>query len=206
MDKRIAAKAAPTRTEALFGVVLAGGRSERMGRDKALLVYDGEALLARAHRVLAEACARVVVAVRADQAAAAPYAGFDVVVDVARVGGPAAGLLAAARAHPNRALLALAVDMPLVDERVLGALVAARDPAAAATAFEHADGTVEPLCAIWEPAALDRVRASAQNSSVSLRRVLEGAGIRRIAAPGAACIRSVNTPEDYAALRGSPEL
>jgi hypothetical protein len=50
------------------------------------------------------------------------------------------------------AWLALATDMPRVDAALLE-LVAARDPGRLATAFRHADGTIEPLCTIYEPAA-----------------------------------------------------
>src|SRR5262245_23173248 len=84
------------------GVILAGGASTRMGRDKALLEIEGETLLARAARRLGEVCEEVLVA------------------DAGRFGGipdgpgrgPAAGLLGAARARPGRALLVLAVDLP----------------------------------------------------------------------------------------------
>jgi molybdenum cofactor guanylyltransferase len=184
----------------LTGVVLAGGRSERMGRDKALLVIGGESLLARAGRVLASICGSVLVSVRTDQAQTPPYADCDVVVDAPGVGGPAAGLLAAWRCSPAAALLVLAVDLPRVDAPLLRLLLDARDPAALATAFEHPDGTPEPLCTIWEPAAHSILRAGAQNSNVSLRRVLESSTVRRIRPPEPERLRSVNTPADRAEL------
>lgn len=190
----------------LTGLVLAGGQSARMGRDKALLVAGGEPLLARAARVLGGVCGRVLVAVRAEQAELPEYAGFELVVDDRRDAGPAAGLLAAWRAAPGSALLVLAVDMPLVDAPLLGLLVDARDPALLATAFEHADGTLEPLCAIWEPAADRRLRTRARNSRFSLRKVLESSPIRRVKPPDPACLQSVNTAVDWAALRGRREL
>jgi molybdopterin-guanine dinucleotide biosynthesis protein A len=185
---------------ALTGLLLAGGRSERMGADKATLAYAGEPQVVRAHRVLAQVCTRVLVSVREDQARDKLFTSFELVIDQPANAGPAAGLLAAWRVVPGAALLVLAVDLPLVDAAVLERLIAARDPEALATAFVHADGTVEPLCTIWEPAALDRLRAGARNPDLSLRKVLEADTTRRVSLEDAACLKSVNTPEEYAAV------
>ena len=190
----------------LVGLVLAGGKSARMGTDKAALVYAGDPQIVRAHRALAEVCTDVLVSVRADQADNDLYKCFELVVDRGAARGPAAGLLAAWRHARGAALLVLAVDLPLVDTAVLRRLIAARDPGAHATAFVHSDGTVEPLCTIWEPAAHAIVRARAQKSRLSLRTVLEETAIRRVPLEDSACLQSVNTPEDYARLRSRPDL
>jgi molybdenum cofactor guanylyltransferase len=190
----------------LTGLVLAGGRSERMGRDKALLEYGSEPQILRAERALASVCARVLVSVRSDQAALAPYSRFELVVDDREDEGPVAGLLAGWQQAPGSALLVLAVDLPLVDAHVLRLLLEARDPSALATAFEHPDGTLEPLCTVWEPAAEPILRARARNSNVSLRRVLESSTVKRVRPPDPVVIRSVNTPDDDAELRGMTEL
>lgn len=122
------------------GVVLAGGASSRMGRDKALLEIEGETLLARAARRLREVCDEVLIA------------------DAGRLGGvpdgpgrgPAAGLLGAARARPGRSLLVLAVDLPFVPAPLLEELARS----AADLALPGWSGGVEPLCAFYGPAAL----------------------------------------------------
>jgi molybdopterin-guanine dinucleotide biosynthesis protein A len=160
----------------------------------------------RAHRALAEVCASVLVSVRADQADDDLYKRFEIVVDRGAAGGPAAGLLAAWRHARDAALLVLAVDLPLVDAAVLRRLVAARDPQALATAFVHADGTVEPLCTIWEPAAQTIVRARAPKAPLSLRTVLEESAIRRVQVEDSAWLQSANTPADYARLRTRLDL
>jgi molybdopterin-guanine dinucleotide biosynthesis protein A len=190
----------------ITGLVLAGGRSERMGRDKALLVMNRETQLARAARVLAEICGGVLVAVRAEQAETSAYPSFDLVADESGVGGPAAGLLGAWRRVPEDALLVLAVDMPQVDAPLLRRLIESRNAGSVATAFVHADGTLEPLCTIWEPAAQAILRERARNSNVSLRSVLESSTVCRVVPPVPASIRSVNTPQDYAALRRRNEV
>jgi molybdopterin-guanine dinucleotide biosynthesis protein A len=190
----------------LVGVLLAGGRSQRMGTDKALLVYAGERQIERAVRLLRRFCARVLVSVRADQASDPAFAGHELIVDSPADAGPGAGLFAAWNAAPEAALLVLATDLPLVDEPLLETLIAARNPGALATAFAHADSTLEPLCTIWEPAALPRLRAHAQIGPVSLRNVLEEAKISGLPPPDSVRLRSVNTPDDYARLRSRLDL
>lgn len=104
----------------IVGVVLAGGGSSRMGREKADLVWNGQSLLARAQSILAEAgCTSIWVSGRPDL----PN-GF---ADSHPAAGPAHALLDALDRLPDHApgLLALAVDMPLVTADELVALTRA---------------------------------------------------------------------------------
>jgi molybdopterin-guanine dinucleotide biosynthesis protein A len=183
----------------IFGLVLAGGRSRRMGRDKAALDYHGVPQARWAHRLLAASCERAYVSVRADQRAQPAFTGLPLISDDDRVAGPAAGLLAAWRHAPSAAWLILAADLPLVDSATLDALIEGRDTRAPATAFCHPDGTPEPLCTIWEPAARLLVERAAADGEVSLRRMLAGATI--LAPPDATRLASANSPIEEAAVR-----
>jgi molybdopterin-guanine dinucleotide biosynthesis protein A len=177
----------------LTGLVLAGGRGRRMGADKGRLAYAPQAPQARvAWRLLDGLCDAAWVAIRAEQRCESPYDELPVVVDRPGCAGPAAGLLAAWRMGPAQALLVLAVDLPLITADDLELLIDARDEGATATVFEHADGTPEPLCAIWEPRAAAVVRREVENGAASLRRVLEQSRIRRIAPPTPSRLVSVN--------------
>jgi molybdopterin-guanine dinucleotide biosynthesis protein A len=98
----------------LVGVVLAGGQSRRMGRDKAMLEYKGSTLLANQVDCLAALCDRVVVS--------GNYAGYDCIRDQLGDVGPLAGLHAVATMFAESALLVLPVDMPAIDSRHLSAL------------------------------------------------------------------------------------
>jgi molybdopterin-guanine dinucleotide biosynthesis protein A len=125
------------------GVILAGGASSRMGRDKALLELDGETLVARAVRRLEEVCGEVLIA-----DAGRGLASGSILDGPGR--GPAAGLLGAARARPGRSLLVLAVDLPFVPVPLLEELARSE----ADLAIPSWSGGVEPLCASYGPAAL----------------------------------------------------
>jgi len=185
----------------LWGLVLAGGDSHRMGRDKGLLDYAGDAAARRAWRLLDSLCTGAFVSVRDRQTSLADYSGLPLIVDQGATRGPVAGLLAAWALNKDVAQLVLAADMPFVDEGLLQALIQSRSTDQLATAFKHPDGTAEPLCTIWEPRArallLDRVR----DGDVSLRRLMEVSPVKLLEPPEPAQIINVNTPEDYEAAR-----
>jgi molybdopterin-guanine dinucleotide biosynthesis protein A len=184
------------------GLVLAGGDSRRMGRDKASLVLGaaGETLAAAAARRLAEVCAEVAVADRGRGV----LPGFPAVAD-GPGRGPAAGLLGAARLWPGRPLLALACDLPRVPVRLLAALLA---QPAADLVLPRWSGGVEPLCALWGPAALAALAERVAQGLYALHPLaagplrvafLEGPELAACGAPEE-MFWNVNTPEDL--LRG----
>jgi molybdopterin-guanine dinucleotide biosynthesis protein A len=184
----------------LAGLVLAGGRSERMQRDKAALEFGGETQLARAVRLVGRYAPQTFVSVRPDQQQDPERRRFAQIVDRLADVGPAAGILAAQEALPDHAWLVVAVDLPLLDDATLAALVAARDPSAPATAYRASgDGLPEPLCAIWEPASHAPLAAFVAGGRSCPRKFLltHGARLVTLAAPDA--LANVNTPDDYAA-------
>lgn len=142
--------------EPLSGVILAGGASRRMGRDKALLDFDGQPLIARIAGRLAGLCAEVIIAA----GACGRFAGLadrcveDVYPGVGTLGGLHAGLLAARR----NAVAVVACDMPFVDPRVL-ARMAALAPTADLVILRH-EGHVEPLHAIYRKSCLSVIEAT----------------------------------------------
>lgn len=128
------------------GLVLAGGASRRLGQDKATLVAGGETLAARAARKLATVCTRVAIADRGRRL----LADWPSLEDGPGEG-PAAGMLGAARAYPGHPLLVLACDLPEIPEALLAAL--ARE-SGTDWAVPRRHGHLEPLCALYGPAAL----------------------------------------------------
>src|SRR5487761_1295218 len=113
-SERAASGAAP-----LYGLVLAGGRSTRMQRDKAALEYSGRTQLERAVELLTPLVERVFVSIRPDQAGDPLRARFAQIVDSGEAEGPIAGIIAAQTRHPDAAWLVLACDLPLLEPRTL---------------------------------------------------------------------------------------
>jgi molybdopterin-guanine dinucleotide biosynthesis protein A len=183
----------------LNGLVLAGGRSTRMQRDKAALEYSpGVTQLDAAMRLLEGRVARAFVSVRADQADDGVRARYPRVVDRGDVEGPIAGISAALAGHPEAAWLVLACDLPFLDARTLDLLVAQRDPARIATAFRSShDGLPEPLCAIYEPSARAGINAQIAAGRNCPRKFLINAHIQLLEQPNPRALDNVNTVEEY---------
>ncbi len=194
--------AAPGMLPPLFGLVLAGGRSTRMGRDKATLPYnDGTPQLERAVALLARHAVRVYVSVRADQAADPLRARFAQIQDSHENIGPIAGLLAAQAQHPQSAWLVLACDLPLLDDASLAHLVSRRDAARTATAYRSShDGLPEPLCAIYEPRSREPLAAWVSAGKQCPRKFLSSADTALLDEPNPRALDNINTPTEYGAL------
>ncbi|MFO1502268.1 MAG: NTP transferase domain-containing protein [Steroidobacteraceae bacterium] len=187
----------------LHGLVLAGGRSSRMGRDKAALEYAGRSQLERAFALLDPLVSRCFVSVRADQQHDPLRARFPQIVDAAPgVEGPAAGILSALRAHPQSAWLVLACDLPFLDAGTLQHLIARRDPTRTATAFRSShDGLPEPLCAIYEPAARSALEAFVAGGRICPRKFLIQSDALLLDQPRAESLDNVNTPTELEEAR-----
>ncbi len=186
----------------LNGLVLAGGRSRRMGRDKALLRHGQETQLARAVRLLSAVTAGTWVSARADQAGDAERARFPQIVDRYEDLGPVAGILSAFDHAPDAAWLVLACDLPNVSAATLATLVGGRDPARPFTAFRSStNGLPEPLCAIWEPAARAVAGAFVKDGVVCPRKMMIRSDTCLLEQPDPRMLDNVNTPEDLGASR-----
>lgn len=143
----------------LYGLVLAGGRSTRMGTDKAMLRYHGAPHCEHLYTLLKQVCPSTYVSLRNDQPTQT-QPGMPVIHDEDRYRGPFNGLLSAHRAYPTVAWLVVAVDLPLIDRMSLQRLITHRQTDQVATALAtRASGLPEPLCAIWEPTGLQRAEA-----------------------------------------------
>lgn len=171
-----------------------------MGRDKAVLEIGGETLAELAARRLGEVCAEVIVA----DAGRGVLAGSLSVPDGPGKG-PAAGILGAARARPGRFLLVLAVDLPRVPVPLLEELARPGFDLRFDLVIPRWTGGIEPLCALYAPAALAVLEARVGRGRLDLHsladepglavRWLEEAGIRRFGEPAELFV-NLNRPED----------
>lgn len=138
----------------LYGLVLSGGKSTRMGEDKGLITYHNLPQREHLYHLLSEVCYQTFLSIRKDQESEISNS-FKTILDQDEFRGPYNGLLSAHKAHPEAAWLVLACDLPLMDKKALEELIAARNSEKIASAFADAEDPLpEPLCAIWEPEAL----------------------------------------------------
>jgi len=181
------------------GFVLAGGRSSRMGTDKAFLEFDGRTLLARAldllHRLTPEA--RIV-------GPAAKFVAYGPVVEDIYTGrGPLAGIHAALSSSATDLNLILAVDLPLITESFLQFIVECARASDAVVTVPRIAGGYQPLCAVYRRAFWPLAQAALESGrnkidalfSAANTRVLEESELGRFAFH-AGMFENLNTPED----------
>jgi molybdopterin-guanine dinucleotide biosynthesis protein A len=192
-----------------------------MGRDKALLTYDGVTLVERALTTLRAVCETVAIAGdRADLAEFAP-----VIADVYAGSGPLAGFHAALRESRHAWNIFLGVDMPLVRpedlRRLMDTAHAASDPAAGegthpvlrakvVAVVAEADGRLQPLCGIYRSSLADAFARAIGAGDLAVVPALETIcgpnGMVRVPFD-AGVLANLNTPEDVATLAaGKPSI
>ncbi|WP_235681127.1 molybdenum cofactor guanylyltransferase [Tomitella gaofuii] len=197
---------------AACGVVLAGGRSRRMGRDKATMAWGGATMLESVVAVLRARLPRVFVVAADGQRVPAP-AGAEMVVDSVPDEGPLRGLEAGLRAGGAagyRWAFVAATDMPLLTAAVVGRLLegVAAGPADASGAPDAviavAGGRDHPLAGVYRTALAEEIDAVVRSGRRSMRGFLEGATVHRVVLGGAdaRAVFNVNTPADARAARG----
>lgn len=182
----------------MTGLVLAGGRSRRMGRDKALIEVAGDALVLRVGRVLEEICDRVLVASgEADRYGIA----WEQVADVSPDTGPLAGILAGLEAADTDLVAVVAVDMPYANARVLR-LLADRWMGEAAV-VPLVDERIQPLHGVYATDAAPAFRRLVEAGKRSVVPALSELGARVVGEevwgevdPEGRFARNVNRPED----------
>jgi len=181
----------------VYGLLLAGGESRRMGSDKALLVRDGKSQLEHAAMLLGDVCDRVFVSARQDQQDEPERRRFEQIVDRYQDIGPVAGILSAMEEHPQVDWLVVACDLPNVDSQTLNFLLEHRSPNQPFTAFRSShDDLPEPLCAVYRSGSDAHVRQFVDDGVVCPRKILIRSDTLLLEQPNPAALDNVNTPDD----------
>ena len=135
------------------GLILAGGRSTRMGTDKGKIDYHGKPQREFMADILRGVNIDPHFSIRAEQATEFKN-NENLIPDTFLELGPFGAILSAFREDPNAAWLVIACDLPLLDAETLEFLIKNRNPSKIATTFrspESIEGFPEPLITIWEP-------------------------------------------------------
>jgi len=180
----------------LNGLVLAGGKSLRMGYDKSSIEWHGKEQRYYMADLLKQYCDEIFISCRADQQneVDSHYKTLpDTFVDL----GPYGAILSAFREKPDAAWLVVACDLPLLDIETLQYLVAYRNPSAVATTFESPfDGLPEPLITIWEPKAYPVLLSFLSQGYTCPRKALRNNDVHIIKAENADALMNVNTQDE----------
>lgn len=183
----------------IYGLVLAGGESRRMGQDKALLQCDGRSQLRSVFSLLEQVTARQFVSTRREQQHDAERSRFPQIVDRDANIGPVAGILSAMHEHANVDWLVVACDLPNLDLQTLVNLKERRAADKPFTAYRSShDGLPEPLCAIYRMGSNAILRAFVEQGLVCPRKMLIRSDTELLDQPNPAALDNINTPDDLA--------
>jgi molybdopterin-guanine dinucleotide biosynthesis protein A len=184
----------------LNGLVLVGGKSRRMGRDKSRFDYHGMPQQDYMMKLLDKFCEQTYLSCRPDQAGELAYS-HDVLPDTFIGLGPMGAILSAFRQQPNHAWLVVACDLPMLDETTLQVLVQKRNPSSMATAFRSpVNEFPEPLVAIWEPRSYSVLLQFLAQGYSCPRKALINSPVHLIDAPDPDALMNVNTPDEMAVV------
>ncbi len=180
----------------LYGLVLAGGKSQRMGKDKGSLDYHGKPQREFLVELLNKNCGKTFISRRKEQVTA-----FDTqapVVEDSFLGlGPFGAILSAFRQEPDAAWLVVACDLPFLDAEAIEYLIKNRNTSALATAFHNpATDFPDPLVTIWEPRSYPVLFQYLAQGYSCPRKVLINSNTHVIDLPKANILDNVNTPEE----------
>ena len=184
--------------------VLAGGRSSRMGSDKALLRLGSENLLERALRTVAAVCSNPVIVGDAGR-----YKGYgEVIEDRVEGCGPLGGIHAALCVSGTERNLILSVDTPLMTAEFLRWLVDCSAVGDELVFVPQPKGRTQPLCAVYRRGLLPVIQTAITAGEYKVDRLFSRVATRCLfddeihaAGFGDEIFENVNTPEEYERLK-----
>ena len=180
--------------------MLAGGKSSRMGRDKALLPFHGGALVSHVAATVAAAAGSVALIGDPQKYG---HLGYTVLPDHSPGAGPAGGIETALSQTAADWNLVLACDMPAIPVEFLrGLLDAAELLNADALLPAGPSGRLEPLCAVYHRRCLQTLHCALEAGVRKVTDAMAGLGVARFPVDNAACFENLNTPEEWACYHG----
>ena len=179
----------------MIALILTGGKSRRMGRDKLLIERpDGMRQIDWLAKLVREAGLKAMLSRRDDSPAPVD---LPTVIDRRAEGGPLAALEAFHELHPGQPVLLLGGDLFLMDALALSDLLAGRDESRAATCFANRiDARPEPLCTIYEARAVAQASEWLSRGEYTARHFLAQLDPKVIPLRSPAALDNVNTPRD----------
>lgn len=182
--------------EKIGGIILAGGKSSRMGTDKGLINYQGQPLVEHAIDLLKQSCAELIIST--NQAGYAAY-GFRLVEDVFPNSGPAGGLHASLLASNYDWNMVLSCDVPHVEADLLQLLLQ-RKSGVEAVIPQHKNG-IEPLVALYHKSLAATFERNIEAGIFKMQRILNQAKVEFVAVDdwlerAPQCFRNLNRLED----------
>lgn len=185
------------RSTPLQGLVLCGGKSTRMHRDKALLGYHGKTQARFVYELLEQRCNNVFLSSRPGQLAGSDSEGLPQIHDEFLDMGPLGGILTAMKKYPTSAWVVAACDLPYLTQELLDTLLLKRNPYKFATCFKGWKEKPEPLFAVYEPKSYFRLLQGVGLGYQCPRNILMNSSIEELSSPNSNSLTNVNTLAEF---------
>jgi molybdopterin-guanine dinucleotide biosynthesis protein A len=177
------------------GLVLAGGKSTRMGTDKGTLNFYGKNQRDVAIELLEKNQLKTFLSVREEQQIEVDHKITDKFVGL----GPFGAICSAFQENPDVAWLVIATDLPFVNDEVIQLLLKHRNPSKAATTIKGINKQFpEPLVTIWEPKSYTLLLNYLAQGYSCPRKVLINSDVEIVEVDDS-FIRNINTPDEFKA-------
>lgn len=177
------------------GLVLAGGKSTRMGTDKGLLEFHGKSQRNFTIELLENLNIKTFLSIRKEQNIKDTHIVEDVFLGL----GPFGAICSAFQQNPNTAWLVIATDLPFVDKNIIKLLLQKRNPSKIATAIQgNSKQFPEPLITIWEPKSYPILLNYLAQGISCPRKVLINNDVEIVKIDDN-FIRNINTPDEFEA-------
>jgi molybdenum cofactor guanylyltransferase len=182
----------------MFGLVLSGGKSQRMNKDKGGLKYFDKDQVSHTLDLITPFCDEVFVSCREDQSFDEFVGKHNKIIDSFPSVGPSSGILSAMHKHPDAAWLIIACDLPYLKSKTIEHLILKRNPYKNATCYLNPTrGWPEPLCTIYEPKIFNKLIQYFGLGKPCPRKVLFNSEINALELNNKLDLNNVNTPAEF---------
>jgi molybdopterin-guanine dinucleotide biosynthesis protein A len=176
------------------GLILAGGRSRRMGHDKSLIAFHNKPQREYLFDLLSTLCDQVYTSCKKGDEVPAS---LNPLPDQFSIESPINGILSAFNQNSATAWLTVPVDMPEVNLETLNYLINNRSSNHIATCFFDSEGkNPEPLLTLWEPQSASLLKQFYNTGNISPRDFLKQSHVNIIAIPNTRALRNINSPDE----------
>lgn len=189
-------------TPKVTGIVLAGGRSSRMGEDKSLMKLNGKALVEYSIDALRPLCNKVIIS---SGNPAYDFTGCEVWPDELPEQAPIIGIYSCLKRSETELNIILSCDIPLMSTSMIGFLLA-KSAAYDITVPVHENGQIEPLCGIYKKSSLSILKEFIDRGNYRLKECIRSASHQFIPVDSQIPCNSpnlflnINTPSDFGNL------
>jgi cyclic pyranopterin phosphate synthase len=178
----------------LYGLVLTGGKSSRMGEDKALINYKGTPHGQYTFDILSKFCEKVFLSSKENQWKGSPLENLPTITD--QFDGPIGGILSAFEAHPDVNWFIVACDLIHFNEKTVEKILSHAEDKVAVCFKNKEKGFPEPLCALYSPKAKDLFKNALSQDITCPVKVLRKADLTLLDQNPEINLANINTPEE----------